>query len=85
MFIAEIIVLFAESLFLVYLIRKQKNLTEKEYAVKRRIGFLDNLKIMLDEDYAKELKERKICILNEFEEKLYGYHTARKHICKFRS
>ncbi|MHB1696597.1 MAG: hypothetical protein ACYCSQ_00600 [bacterium] len=79
MFIAEIILLLAESLFLVYLIRKQKNLIKKESAIKGRIEFLDNLKIMLNEDYTKELEERKICILNEFEEKLYGYHIAGKH------
>jgi len=85
MFIIEILLLLAESLFLIYLIRKQKNISkmektvaEKEKTVMRQKRFLDSMKSIIDEDYKRELEERKDAILKEFSEKLYGYHMAGK-------
>jgi len=78
MFIAEIILLLAEILFFVYLIRKQKTISKREKAVIRQKRFLDNMKSIIDENYKRELEERKDAILKEFSEKLYGYHMAGK-------
>jgi len=78
MFIAEIILLLAEILFLIYLIRKQKTISKMEKAVMRQKKFLDSMKSIIDEDYKRELEERKDAILKEFAEKLYGYHMAGK-------
>ncbi|MHB1702752.1 MAG: hypothetical protein ACYCS0_00845 [bacterium] len=85
MFIAGIILFLAESLFLVYLIRKQREfakrekvVAERESRVKRRKEFLDNYKAMLEKDYKKDLEDRKTAILKEFEEKFYGYHIYRR-------
>ncbi|MHB1755574.1 MAG: hypothetical protein ACYCT6_09050 [bacterium] len=81
MFIAEIILFLAESLFLVYLIRKQREfakrenaVAKRESAVKREMESLGNLKTIIDKDYVQELEYRKALILQEFEDKLYGYH-----------
>ena len=83
MFIAGLILFLAESLFLVYLIRKQKNIAkrekaviEKESVIKLERESLNNLKIILDEDYARDLENKKTFILNEFADKLYEYHTT---------
>jgi len=78
MFIIEILLLLAEILFLIYLIRKQKIVSKMEKAVKRQKRFLDSMKSIIDEDYKRELEERKNAILKEFAEKLYGYHMAGK-------
>jgi len=78
MFIAEILLLLAEILFLNYLIRKQKTISKMEKAVMRQKRFLDTMKSIIDEDYKRELEERKDAILKEFAEKLYGYHMAGK-------
>jgi len=78
MFIAEIILLLAEILFFVYLIRKQKTISKMEKAVMRQKRFLDSMKSIIDEDYKRELEERKGAILKEFADKLYGYHMAGK-------
>jgi len=78
MFIAEIILLLAEILFLIYLIRKQKTISKMEKAVMRQKRFLDSMKSIIDEDYKREAEERKDAILKEFADKLYGYHMAGK-------
>jgi len=78
MFIIEILLLLAEILFLIYLIRKQKIVSKMEKAVKRQKRFMDSMKSIIDEDYKRELEERKNAILKEFAEKLYGYHMAGK-------
>jgi len=36
------------------------------------------MKTMIDEDYKREIEERKDAILKEFSDKLYGFHMARK-------
>ena len=74
MFIEELILLAAEILFLVYLVRKQKEIAKKQRKVEFERKSVKNLKEILEEDFVRELEERKNKILDEFAEKLYNYH-----------
>ena len=74
MIIAELILAVAEILFLVYLVRKQKEIAKEKDRVKFERKSVKNLKEILEEDYVRELEERKNKILDEFAEKLYEYH-----------
>ena len=83
MIIAGLILFVMESLFLVYLVRKQRNLiirektiVEREISAKRERKSLDNFKTILEENFIWELEERKNQILKEFSDKLYSYHLS---------
>ena len=74
MFIVELILSAAEILFLVYLVGKQKEIVKKQSRVEFERKSVKNLKEILEEDFVRELDERKNKILDEFAEKLYNYH-----------
>ncbi len=80
MFIVELILLAAEILFLVYLVRKQKEIAKKQSRVEFERKSVKNLKEILEGDFIWELEERKNLILKEFSDQLYSYHLSRGNI-----
>lgn len=77
MFIAELILGVAEILFLVYLVRKQKEIAKKQSRVEFRRKSVKDLKEILEKDFKREIEERKDKILGEFAKKLYNYHCGK--------
>ena len=80
MFIAEFILLPTEILFLIYLIRKGKNISKEMRKLKLERRSVMNIKDMLEEDFIRELEIRKNKILDEFSDRLYSYHLYREKI-----
>ena len=80
MFIAEFILLTAEILFLIYLIRKGKDISKEMRKLKLERRSVMNIKDMLEEDFIKELEIRKNKILDEFSDRLYSYHLYKEKI-----
>ena len=74
MLIAEIILLAAEIIFLIYLVKKQKEITEEMRKLKLERQLIMNLKESLEEDFIPEIEARKNKIIDEFAERLYNYH-----------
>ncbi|MCL4498342.1 MAG: hypothetical protein M1412_01765 [Deltaproteobacteria bacterium] len=79
------ILFFLETFFAVFLYRKSKQLLiqkklleEKSQMLIRRGRFLQNQKLILEEDYRKELEEKKNWILDEFRDRLNHYHAIRR-------
>ena len=80
MFIAEFILLTAEILFLIYLIRKGGDIAKEMRKLKLERRSVMNIKDMLEEDFIKELEIRKNKILDEFSDRLYSYHLYKGKI-----
>lgn len=80
MFIAELILLTAEILFLIYLIRKGKDIAKEMRKLKLERRSVMNIKDILEEDFIKELEIRKNKILDEFSDRLYSYHLYKEKI-----
>ena len=80
MFIAEFILLTAEILFLIYLIRKGKDIAKEMRKLKLERRSVMNIKDILEEDFIKELEIRKNKILDEFSDRLYSYHLYKEKI-----
>ncbi len=80
MFITEFILLTAEILFLIYLIRKGKDIAKEMRKLKLERRSVMNIKDMLEEDFIRELEIRKNKILDEFSDRLYSYHLYREKI-----
>ena len=78
MFIAELILLTAEILFLIYLIRKGKDIAKEMRKLKLERRSVMNIKDILEEDFIKELEIRKNKILDEFSDRLYSYHLYKE-------
>jgi ribosome biogenesis SPOUT family RNA methylase Rps3 len=74
MLIAEIILLAAEIIFLIYLVKKRKVITEEMRKLKLERQSVINLKESLEEDFIPEIEARKNKIIDEFAERLYNYH-----------
>ena len=80
MFIAELILLTAEILFLIYLIMKGKDIAKEMRKLKLERRSVMNIKDILEEDFIKELEIRKNKILDEFSDRLYSYHLYKEKI-----
>ena len=63
-----------EIMFLVYLIRKGKEIAKEMLALRLERRSVMNLKEMLEENFIPEIEAAKNKILDEFAEKLYNYH-----------
>ena len=74
MLIIELIFAAAEVLFLVYLIRKGKEVAKEMLILRLERRSVMNLKQALEEDFIPEIEAAKNKILDEFAEKLYNYH-----------
>ena len=78
MFILELIFAAAEIIFLIYLVRKGKAISEEMHALKLERRSVMSLKEMLEENFIPELENRKNKILDEFAQRLYNYHLYDK-------
>ena len=74
MLIIELIFAAAEILFIVYLVRKGKEIANEMRKLKLERQSIMNLKQALEEDFIPEIEAAKNKILDEFAEKLYNYH-----------
>ena len=77
MLIMELIFAGAEISFLIYLVRKRKEIAKEMRKLKLERRSVMNLKEMLEEDFIPELEARKERILKEFGDRLYYYHLSR--------
>ena len=77
MFIVELFFAAAEILFLVYLVRKEREIMKEVRKLKLERRSVINLKEMLEEDFIPEIEARKNKIIDEFAEKLYNYHCEK--------
>ncbi len=77
MLIMELIFAGAEISFLIYLVRKRKEIAKEMRKLKLERRSVMNLKEMLEEDFIPELEARKERILKEFGDRLYSYHLSR--------
>ena len=78
MLIIELIFAAAEILFIVYLVRKGKEIANEMRKLKLERQSVMNLKEALEEDFIPEIEARKNKIIDEFAEKLYNYHLYDK-------
>ena len=76
MLIVELIFAGAEISFLIYLVRKRKEIAEEMRKLKLERRSVMNLKEMLEEDFIPEIEARKERILREFGDRLYSYHLS---------
>ena len=74
MLIIELIFAAAEVLFLVYLIRKGKEVAKEMLILRLERRSVMNLKQALEEDFIPEIEAAKNKILDEFRDRLYSYH-----------
>ena len=74
MLIIELIFAAAEILFIVYLVRKGKEIANEMLKLKLERRSVMDLKQALEEDFIPEIEAAKNKILDEFAEKLYNYH-----------
>ncbi len=77
MFIVELIFAAAEVTFLIYLIEKEKAISEEMRKLELERRSVMNLKEILEEDFIPEIEARKERILKEFGDRLYSYHLSR--------
>ncbi len=77
MFIVELIFAAAEVTFLIYLIEKEKAISEEMRKLELERRSVINLKEALEEDFIPEIEARKERILKEFGDRLYSYHLSR--------
>ena len=78
MLIIELIFAAVEILFIVYLVRKRKEIANEMRKLKLERQSVMNLKEALEEDFIPEIEARKNKIIDEFAEKLYNYHLYDK-------
>ena len=77
MFIAEIIIATAEIVYFWFIwLENEKKQRKKCKKWHQKEKSVKNLKDILEEDFKWELEARKNKILDEFTEKLYGYHMC---------
>ncbi len=76
MFFLELIFAAVEISFLIYLVRKRKEIAEEMRKLKLERRSVMNLKEMLEEDFIPEIEARKERILREFGDRLYSYHLS---------
>ena len=76
MFIVELIFAAAEVSFLIYLIKKEKAISEEMRKLELERRSVINLKEALEEDFIPEIEARKNKIIDEFAERLYNYHLS---------
>ena len=78
MLIIELIFAAAEILFIVYLVRKGKEIAKEMHKLKLERRSVMNLKDILEEDFIPEIEARKNKIIDEFAQRLYNYHLYDK-------
>ena len=76
MLIIELIFAAAEILFIVYLVRKGKEIANEMLKLKLERRSVMDLKQALEEDFIPEIEARKNKIIDEFAERLYNYHLS---------
>ena len=78
MLIIELILAVAELSFLVYLVRKGKEIANGMLKLKLERRSVMNLKQALEEDFIPEIEAAKNKIIDEFAQRLYNYHLYDK-------
>jgi hypothetical protein len=78
MLIIELIFAAAEILFIVYLVRKGKEIANEMLKLKLERRSVMDLKQALEEDFIPEIEAAKNKIIDEFAQRLYNYHLYDK-------
>ena len=78
MLIIELIFAAAEILFIVYLVRKGKEIANEMLKLKLESRSVMDLKQALEEDFIPEIEAAKNKIIDEFAQRLYNYHLYDK-------
>ena len=78
MLIIELIFAAAEILFIVYLVRKGKEIANEMLKLKLERRSVIDLKQALEEDFIPEIEAAKNKIIDEFAQRLYNYHLYDK-------
>ena len=78
MLIVELIFAAAEILFIVYLVRKGKEIANEMLKLKLERRSVMDLKQALEEDFIPEIEAAKNKIIDEFAQRLYNYHLYDK-------
>ena len=77
MLIIELIFAAAEILFIVYLVRKGKEIANEMLKLKLERRSVMDLKQALEEDFIPEIEAAKNKIIDKFAQRLYNYHNSK--------